>query len=96
MTNEERILQELQELRADLVNTKRILSFGEGCKFLGIAESYGYKLTSTGILPHSKPLGKMIYFDKEQLIEWALSNRIKTQKDQEEEAATYIATHPKK
>jgi predicted DNA-binding transcriptional regulator AlpA len=96
MTNEELILQELSELKSNLFTSKRILSFSEGCKFLGIAESYGYKLTSTGILPHSKPLGKMIFFDKEELIKWALGGRIKTQQELDEKAATYIAVNKRK
>ena len=52
---------------------KRVLTFYEGCQLLGLKPSYVYKLTSGGILPFSKPNGKLIYFDREKLEAWALS-----------------------
>lgn len=53
---------------------KRVLSFEEGCTYLGYKKSYVYKLISAGKLPYSKPNGKKIYFDREKLEEWMLSN----------------------
>ena len=43
----------------------RVLTFEQGCNYLGYAKSYVYKLTSSGILPYSKPNGKSIFFDRE-------------------------------
>jgi excisionase family DNA binding protein len=56
------------------MSNNRVLSFDEGCQYLGYKKSYVYKLTSSGILPYSKPNGKRIYFDRELLEEWMLSN----------------------
>lgn len=53
---------------------KRVLSFEEGCAYLGYKKSYVYKLISAGVLPYSKPNGKKIYFDREKLEGWMLSN----------------------
>jgi excisionase family DNA binding protein len=53
---------------------KRVLSFEEGCAYLGYKKSYVYKLISAGKLPYSKPNGKKIYFDRLKLEEWMLSN----------------------
>jgi len=33
-----------------------------------------YKLTCAGKIPHSKPRGKLIYFEKKQLNSWLLGN----------------------
>ena len=48
-------------------SSKRVLTFDEGCTYLGYAKSYVYKLTSAGVLPFSKPNGKSIFFDREKL-----------------------------
>jgi excisionase family DNA binding protein len=72
---------------------KRILSFEEACAYTGFAESYMYKLTSGRKIPHSKPNGKKIFFDKDKLDSWLLSNPVKTADQINAEAATYISTH---
>lgn len=72
---------------------KRILSFEEACAYTGFAESYMYKLTSARKIPHSKPNGKKLFFDREKLDEWLLSNPIKTEKELNQEASAYVSTH---
>jgi excisionase family DNA binding protein len=69
---------------------KRVLSFNEGCEYLGFKKSYVYKLTSAGILPYSKPNGKCIKFDIYKLDEWLLSNESNSISDRKKKAATYI------
>lgn len=72
---------------------KRILTFEEACTYTGFAESYMYKLTSARKIPHSKPNGKKIFFDKEKLDEWLLGNPIATTSQLETAASTYVTTH---
>lgn len=55
---------------------KKVLSFDEGCKFLGFKKSYCYKLVATKVLPHSKPNNGRIFFDREKLEEWMLGTPI--------------------
>lgn len=71
----------------------RVLTFEQGCQYLGYAKSYVYKLTSAGILPFSKPNGKTIFFDREKLEAWMLSSPKKGQAEKLTEAATYVTTH---
>lgn len=63
---------------------KKVLSFSEGCDFLGYKKSYVYKLTSNGILPFSKPNGRKIFFDREKLEAWMLSNASKSLNERQE------------
>ena len=72
-----------------------VLSFEQGCKYLGYAKSYVYKLTSSGILPFSKPNGKKIFFDRLKLESWMLSNAHKSYAEKETDAATFITTKRK-
>lgn len=71
---------------------KKVLSFDEGCEFLGYKKSYVYKMTSSGILPFSKPNNKKIFFDREKLEAWMLSNSSKSLPEREIDAATFENT----
>ncbi|MCP9761479.1 helix-turn-helix domain-containing protein [Lacihabitans soyangensis] len=57
------------------INSKEILNFTEATKYLEVSASHLYKLTSANILPYYKPNGKKLYFKREELNEWLLSNR---------------------
>ena len=70
----------------------RVLTFEQGCQYLGYAKSYVYKLTSAGILPYSKPNGKSIFFDREKLEEWMLTNANSSLAEKQIQAATHIKT----
>lgn len=67
---------------------KRVLNIDEACEFLGYKKSYIYRLTSMGVLPYSKPNGKKLYFDRDKLERWMLSNASET--NIEEIAETYV------
>ena len=70
---------------------KSHLNFQQACDYLGLSESYLYKLTHKKQIPHYKlPTGKKLIFVKNELDEWLLSNPVKTEMDIEQEAANYI------
>jgi excisionase family DNA binding protein len=68
---------------------KRVLNIDEACEFLGYKKKSIYNLTSLGILPYSKPNGKKLYFDRELLEKWMLSNSSETNIDKI--AETFVA-----
>ena len=76
----------------DFSNNK-VLTFEQGCKYLGYAKSYVYKMTASGILPYSKPNGKSIFFEREKLENWMLSNAKTSLAEKQINAATYVTTH---
>jgi excisionase family DNA binding protein len=75
----------------DFQNSK-LLTFEQGCEYLGLKKSYVYKLTSASILPFSKPNNGKIFFDREKLEAWALSNASKSYSERQIDAATYETT----
>lgn len=85
------IKEQLNRIEAGLLAQKKALNFDEACIFTNLQESYLYKLTSTGKIPHFKPRGKMIYFEREALESWLLQNPVKTANEIESEAGRYIA-----
>ena len=64
------INERLKSLEETLYTTKDILNMKEVCQYLDISQSLLYKLTCSGEIPHFKPRGKMIFFEKKELIEW--------------------------
>lgn len=80
----------VEKLEQMLFLTKNVLSFDEASKFLNLSKSYLYKLTSGNLIPHYKPQGKMLYFEKADLEAWLRQNPIKTQMQIEQEAQRYI------
>ena len=89
------IEQRIEELEALVYATKNVLSFDEASKYLNLSKSYLYKLTSAQQIPHYKPQGKMIYFEKDALDAWLRQNPVKTQTQISQEASHYIMTHQK-
>ena len=78
-----------------LLGLKEVLTFNEFCTYAGISKSYGYKLTSSGNVPHFKPNGKQIYFNRLQVEKWLQRNPIKTAEKIDNEASTYVTLNQK-
>lgn len=64
------INERLKSIEETLYTTKDILNMKEVCQYLDISQSLLYKLTCSGEIPHFNPRGKMIFFEKKELIEW--------------------------
>lgn len=69
--------------------TKAILTFKEACEYTGLSASYLYKLTAARQIPHSKPSGKMVYFDRVELEAWLMGNRVATSTEIADKASAY-------
>ena len=87
------IEERIEELESLVYASKNVLSYEEACKYLNLSKSYLYKLTSAQMIPHYKPQGKMIYFEKDALEAWLRQNPVKTQAQISQEASNYILTH---
>jgi len=78
------------------LNDKNVLTIKDVSDYTGFKKSYIYKLTSAGIIPHSKPNGKTIFFDKVKLEEWMLSNPSISLSDKKILASSYITSKSNK
>jgi excisionase family DNA binding protein len=79
----------------DIQTSKEVLTFSEAVQFTGYSESYLYKLTSERKIPHSKPTGKLIYFNRRELEAWLLQNRVSTTDEIAGKAQTYCMKNTK-
>ena len=82
------------ELENLVLHSKNVLSFEEASRFLNLSKIYLYKLTSGNLIPHYKPQGKMLYFEKTELEAWLRQNPIRTQAQTEAEAQKYVLARP--
>lgn len=74
---------------------KKHLNLTELSEYTGISKSYLYKLTHLGKIPYSKPFGKLIFFSKESVDNWLLSNQNTLTDAQDTAAATYVTLNTK-
>ena len=86
--------QELQKV-ADLItakvslNTKEVLTSDEAASYMGVSKAYLYKLTMGRKIPHYKPMGKMVYFNRQELEQWLQANRVATDVEISQKAQNY-------
>jgi excisionase family DNA binding protein len=80
----EKLIESINLVRKDVLN------FNEACEYLEISQSHLYKLTSSDVIPHYKPNGKKIYFNRTEVDEWLLRNRTTTTDEIEKQAADYL------
>lgn len=71
---------------------KKVLTLDEAILYTGFKRSYMHELTSTRRIPHSKPNGKFVFFDREKLDAWLLQNPVRTKAEIESQASTHVAT----
>jgi excisionase family DNA binding protein len=81
MDKDSKLLETLQNIQCSIQGQKSVLTFKEAAQFMGLSSSYLYKLTSRGKIPHYKPSGKMIYFNREELERWLQQGRKKTDEE---------------
>ena len=70
-----KLMERIEELEKMVKRTKNVLRFDEACEYIGVSESLLYKLTAANEVPHYKPRGKMLYFDREEIDKWLLQNK---------------------
>jgi len=68
----------------------------QAAKFMGMARSSLYKMTCEQSIPFYRPNGKMIYFEKADILSWIRRNRVYTQEEIDDAARLHMQTLSKK
>ena len=89
----EDIVKRLQSIEAKLnmikQSTKEVLTVNELTEYSGLSKSYLYKLTMRQDIPHYKPSGKTIYFNRKEIDKWLQQNRISTHQELSQQAQSF-------
>jgi excisionase family DNA binding protein len=88
---EEKIIEQLNRIeRYSIIAAKTMITIDEAAIVTGLSKSWLYKATCNHTIPHYKPNGKTIYFDRTELDSWMKQNRISTSQEAELAANTYM------
>lgn len=74
---------------SSVINLKQLI------ELTGWSKHHIYKLTSNGTIPHYKPFGKTLFFSREEVEDWLLQNKIKSNDEINSEANDYLLTNKK-
>ena len=90
MRRSERELTQLDRIeRNSLLAAKNVLTVEDAAILLGLSPSTIYRWTMTKIIPHYKPNGKLVFFNKKELEDWMMRNRGASEEEIMDEAANY-------
>ena len=80
----------LSSIERLLRTQKTTFNVDDLCSYTGLSKSAVYKLTQRRLIPYSKPNSKVIFFKKEDVDAYLLSNRMDTHEEIEKIATNYI------
>ena len=80
----------IEVLENILKDAKEVLTLEEAALFMGISKSSLYKMTHKHELPFFRPNGKLIYFEKAELLKWMRQNRVMTEAETKDAATEHI------
>lgn len=73
-----------------LATAKEVLTLEEAAAFLGVKRSQLYKMTHKAAIPFYKPNGKMIYFERSELLAWLRNVKSASTKEIAEDAQRIV------
>lgn len=80
----------IEALENILHEGKQVLTLEEASIYMGISKSNLYKMTHRHERPLYRPNGKLIYFEKAELLKWMRQNRNRSEIETNEEAARHM------
>jgi excisionase family DNA binding protein len=85
------VLKQLADIRKfSLLAAKNILDVDDVVALTGLSKGFVYKLTCRKEIPHYKPNGKLLYFDRQEIESWMKQNRVNTIEEAEQTASKYL------
>lgn len=90
---EKNIIERLDNIQnLTLLAAKNVLCINDVALLTGLSKSHVYRLTCNRQIPHYKPNGKYLYFDRAEVEAWMKTNRVKTLQECEQAAMAYCET----
>lgn len=78
------------------IGSKNVLTLEDVSLLTGLSKSHLYKLTCNHQIPHYKPNGKQLYFDRAEIEAWMKQGKVSTIDESEQMAALYLAKTSRK
>ncbi len=88
---EKQIIESLNRIeKYSILAAKEMLTTDELSFLTGLSQAWIYNATCKKIIPHYKPNGKLLYFNRHEIEEWLMQNRIATSDEINRAADQYI------
>lgn len=85
------VLKKLADIeKYSLLAAKNVLDVDDVVALTGLSKGFVYKLTCRKEIPHYKPNGKLLYFDRQEIESWMKQNRVNTMEEAEQTASKYL------
>lgn len=84
------LLDKLDHLDETALAKKKVFNIANLAAYTGWSFSKIYKLTSSKIIPHSKPTNGSLFFDREKIEEWLLENPCHTLNESQNDLDEYL------
>lgn len=89
MAEDTAIKERLDRLEKNfLLSAKNVLTLSDVAILTGFSRSYLYKLTCQHKIPYYKPTGRGLYFDRKEVENWLLQNRVASEVELQAKAET--------
>lgn len=88
--------EDIKTIKGALFNAKEVMTLKEAAIFLGMTNSSLYKMTHNKVLPYYRPNGKMVYFEKSELLKWVRQAPVASATQIREQADNIIMNLSKK
>lgn len=93
---EDKILEQLDRIeRNTLLAAKNVLTIRDVSALTGLSLSWIYKATCERRIPHYKPSGKILYFDRKEIEDWMRQGKQLSNDELEQQAINFCVTNKK-
>lgn len=87
------LLEEVRDIL--LLQSKEVLSIKDFCTFSGFSSNYVYSLVEKKAITFFKPMGKTIFFRREDVVNFLTSNKVDSKDAIQQKALQYFITSKK-
>ncbi len=84
------ISQQLNRIESLLLSQKKVYNVDDLSRVTGYSKSFIYKATASRELPHSSPRHGRLFFDRDAIDDWLLSNPVPTKREMEQISLNYL------
>lgn len=82
------LLEEIKNIL--LLQSKEVLTVKDFCALTSFSQNYVYSLVEKKAIPFFKPLGKTIFFKREDVTDFLTTNKVDSKKAIEQKTSNYL------
>lgn len=94
MDNTKEMIDLLHQIKRNTeLAAKKVLTISEVSALTGITKGTLYRMTSEKRIPHYKNNGRLLFFDRTEIEQWCLTNKVRTNDEIMADATAHCVNH---